>query len=389
MKKITIILTALVFVSFLFTSCRKAKEPEGKKETQGQTQKPEATQSEEEVKQQPVETKSEILSKQESTIEIKSGLVTDEERKKVEEKFQGEIFEENFENDKEVIEHLKILLKGNHKTFHLDTPYMPDVHKGERISQFQYGDVIRILLSFLKVKDAFNFAIEILKTKTEYPEAVSEAAKVLRFAQDKSVIPLLKEVAKHPNPTVRLEASGSLLSLGDADTALPILDELAEKEGYSGALYLLFTGPGKIMDERGYKIVEKALNNPKAEVRISAVKLLLESKKITKEKAEETALGILGELKDKTLKDYGLAPGPKGSGKILPLSDITDVRKAKEQENSDGRACEYTMNLLAGLKSKKAVPALKYIEKTNTEWWYVCWNNHAKDALIVIERKHE
>ncbi len=55
MKRTAIILVALMFVSFLFTSCQKAKEPEGKKKVQAQK---------EELKPQPSETKSE--SKQEA-----------------------------------------------------------------------------------------------------------------------------------------------------------------------------------------------------------------------------------------------------------------------------------------------------------------------------------
>ncbi|MEW6109776.1 MAG: HEAT repeat domain-containing protein [Nitrospirota bacterium] len=231
MKEIIVVLSTLILASFLFASCQKAKEPENQKETRiQQTQK-------EEAKQQPSEQKPGDQAKEETYNDMKDSPVTPAEQKKVEAKFKGEIFREDFKNDKEIIEYLQILMKGNHRSFYLKTPDKPGAREGEPLSRFQYGDVIRILLSYLKIKDAFPFAVEILKTKKDYPEAMAMAAKAVKFAQDKSVIPLLREVAKHPDPTVRLEAAGSLLVLGDADTALPVLDALAEEEGSVGALY--------------------------------------------------------------------------------------------------------------------------------------------------------
>ncbi len=403
MKKITIILTALLFVVLLIISCRKAKEPESKKEIQVQQAHEEVKQASEQqpTEVKPSETKPEAQPRQEQPLaEIKSSPVTEAERKKVEAKFHGEILREAFKTDKEVIEYLTILLKGNHKTFHLKTPDKPGATEGEPLRRFQYGDVIRILLSYLKIKDSFPFAIEILKTKKDYPEAMSTAAKILKFAQDKSVIPLLREVAKHPDPTVRFEAAGSLLSLGDADTALPILDELTEKEGYSSTLYYLFSKLGKIIDERGYAIVEKALKHPKAEVRIHAVKLLLDSKKITRDKAEEMAIRILEELKDRRRSSYGIG-GRKPQKQsypaetewfALPGYEGKTIEELEKPYHSDSRACEYTVSILSELKSKKAIPALKYIKKNNiekTEYGalyigYVCSEDEVTTALENI-----
>lgn len=369
MKRIIIISVALILSSFLFTSCQKAKESEPPKQTQVQTSET----------QQSLEQKTENQIKQaELPTEIKSPL-TEEEQKEFDE-YGGEwVTPEVFGNDeKEAIKILKILIKGDHKTirwYRKAFPQLPD-SEIKKLYGSNIGDALSVINPKTN-KEGFNLAIEILKTKKEYPEAMVTAAIALKVAQDKKAIPLLREVVKHPNPTVRLQAAGSLIMLGDADTALPILNELAEKEGLSGALYLLFTGPGKIIDERGYAIVEKALKYPGAEVRISAVKLLLESKKIIKEKAEEVALGIVNELKDKTLKDYGLvAINPKESidVKALPSSNI-DVGKADKQHSSDSRACDYTISMLGDLKSKQAIPLLKHIHEKNTGLEYVCHEN--------------
>jgi len=384
MKKSIIPVIAIIVTIFLFTSCQKAKESEGKKEAIQQTQK--------EALKQPSAISPEIQTKQETSIEIKDSPLTEEEQKEFE-KFGGDWMSPNvFKNEKQAIKILKILVKGDHMTIRwFQTPPPTSEEEQQRIKKI-YSDDIATALSVINPKtnrEGFNLAIEILKKKKDYPEAMVAAAIVLKVAQDKSEIPLLREVAKHPNPTVRLQAAGALIMLGDADTALPILNELAEKEGLSGALYLLFTGPGKITDERGYSIVEKALKYPGAEVRISAVKLLLESKKITKEKAEEIALGILKELKDKTLKDYGLMRDPKNIYAIvsIPASGIVDVEGVQQRHHSNSRACEYTISLLATLRSKKAIPILRSIEKSNTEdeAWYNCKDNNARDALHVIE----
>jgi hypothetical protein len=298
-----------------------------------------------------------------------------------------------FKNEKEAIKYLKILLKGNEKTIRwyqkLD---MAGKSKEEaaKWKKWKYSDNIATALDAIDVganKEGFKLAVEVLKTRREYPEALARAAEVVKFAHDPSVIRILREIANYPIPSVRLQVAGSLLSLGDADTALPVLEELAEKEGYTGALYYLFRGPGKIIDERGYNIVEKALNNPKAEMRISATKLLLESKKIRRDKAEEIAIAILNKLKDNRLENYGLRLDPKEVYKIIPLSDMkpNEFEKARDQERSDSRACEYTMILLKELKSKTAIVILKYINSNNSDISCICRSKNAKNALKTIE----
>ncbi len=404
MKKATIILTALVFVGFSITSCQKAPTPESKQETQ--VQQPIQQAQKEEVKQsetKPSETKPEVQpqqppskpevkeEKKEKPKEIKPSPLTKEEQKFLWKKDTGPWNTPNaFNSKQEAIKYLRILLKGNHANI---VPFDP---KSENYSEF--GDsgqrevhadlictAIHALVFKAKPSEAIDTVIEVFQKKTDYPKAYACAAKYIgiytsregRNKKIEKIIPQLKEATKHNDPKVRLEAADALLASGEADIALPVLDELVEKEGYASALYLLFTGPGKIIDERGYKIVEKALNNTKAEVRIHAVKLLLDAKKITKGRAEEIALGILKELKDNTLKNYGLMLEPNKIYSIiaLPSAGVVDVKKAEEREHSDARACETTMHLLGDLKSKRAIPLLKHIHEKNTGLEYVCHEN--------------
>jgi cell division protein FtsL len=280
-----------------------------------------------------------------------------------------------FKTKEEAIKYLKILVKGDEKTIR----YFQEAEKGYR--KYAYDTHLAIALSAIdtgKSREAFNLAVKVLKTKRNYPEALAEAAQAVKYAHDPIVIPLLREIVKSPNPSVRLQAAGSLLSLGDGDTALPVLDELAEKEGDVEALYYLFNASEKIIDTKGYKILEKALNNHRAEVRISATKLLLKSKKIRKEKAEEIALGILDSLKARTIKDYGY--------EAIPEWPPTTNTQSDKLFSSDCRACDYTISLLSELKSSKAIPLLVSVRDQNTKWWFVC-KRGAKDAIRTIEKK--
>jgi hypothetical protein len=317
-----------------------------------------------------------------------TSTLTEQEQREFE-KFGGDWETPNvFKDEKEAIKYLKILLKGDEKTIrwyqNLDMRGKSK-EEAEKRRKWRYSDNIATALDAIDIgtnKEGFSLAVQVLKTKRDYPEALARAAEVVKFAHDPSVIPILREIVNYPVPWVRLQVAGSLLSLGDADTALPILDELAEKEGYTGALYYLFSGPGKIIDERGYRIVEKALNNPKAEVKISAVKLLLEANRIAKKKGEEISLGILETFINKTEKDYGIGrrkiPGKTYSEKyVLPGYEGKSLDELEKPYISDGRACDQAMWILGELKSQKAISLLKTIKETHTEVGWVCWENRA------------
>jgi len=305
MKKILSL--AIAVICLLFLSCQRSQPPEAKKEVQVQK---------EEIKQPPlVESKSLDQTKRkvkesipqepkkeekETSLAKQPSPLTEEEQREFEKLGGSWVTSNVFKTEKEAVRILRILVKGNEKTirWYQETRLTASGNEQEeqKTRKIVYSEDLATALSAVNTrtnKEGLDLAVQVLKTKRDYPAALSRAALVVKFAHDPSVIPLLREIANYSVPSVRLQVAGSLLSLGDADTALPVLDELAEKEGYTGALYYLFSAPGKIIDERGYRILEKALNNQKAEVKISATKLLWESKKITKGKAEDIAMTIL------------------------------------------------------------------------------------------------
>ena len=371
MKKISVILMALLFVvSFLFISCQKEKmkQPSGAG--------PE------------VKTEQQQATMQSVGNEVKVSPLTDEEEKLVE-KIGTSGFQtpEAFSSGDEAKRYLRALLKGDYLSIRWYQNYRAKYNTPLEELKTMYDGSIETVISAIGPdrKGGFDLIVEVLKTRQGYPLAMAAAAKTIKMFKDKNTILLLRDTVKNPNPTVRLEAAGALLLLGDADTALPVLEELTEKEGYVGSLYYLYSAPGKIIDERGYKIVEKALSNPRAEVRISAVKLLLDAKKIKKEQAGEIALEILDKLKNNTLKDYGLTYNPKGVADIIPLpGSTTDVQQAEKRFRSDSRACDYTIAMFKNIKNKKALSLLKNMRSKNTEWWYVC-KRGIEESIKAIE----
>lgn len=400
MKKITLILVALMSVIFLFTSCQKAKEPEGKKEAQTPKQE---VQTQKEVKQQPSETKLEVQPKQqeqapiatpevkkekkEKPIETKPSPLTEEEQKefeKLKKRWLGPKFTE-----KDALKALRILLKAD-----LDPTNIrwysehPDVESGQDIC-----DMLR-LSSRTKKKEAFELTLEVLKEDRGYVTVC--AVKEIKFSHDKNAIPYLRRYLSHTSSNeqltilLRLEAAGSLLVLGDADTALPVLDELA-KEGNTYAIpYLFKSGWGKewkLWDERGLEIIKRALSYPQDQIKAEAA-LFLSEMEIEKQKAEEVALRIVEKLKDKKREDYGftIIGGPSNPKWILlPEYEGKNLKELEEYYYADSRACTYSLEALGIIKSKKALPLLNQIKEkySKTNGW-VCWKIDIDKALKKI-----
>src|SRR4030042_6924754 len=132
--------------------------------------------------------------------------LTEEEQREFE-KFAGPGWQGPgvFETKEEAIKYLKILVKGDEKTIR----YFQQADKVYR--KYGYDTHLAIALSAIdtgKSREAFNLAVEVLKTKRDYPEALAEAAMQVKFRKDPSVIPLLREVVESPNPSVRLQAAG-------------------------------------------------------------------------------------------------------------------------------------------------------------------------------------
>ncbi|MEW6068466.1 MAG: HEAT repeat domain-containing protein [Nitrospirota bacterium] len=410
MKKATIfILTALILTTFLFISCQKAKEGERKKEVQmpqvetkpqplesntggqstkqkekdigryieetiknGETIPPSVI---EEINKKAMEDIKKIKEDHEKQIalerekreieiekvepaEVKEGPLTEEEQRFVEEIGEGPLITPNaFNSEAEAIKYLKILLKGDHRTIRFFYGYK------ER-SQSEYAIAINSALYVINTKTnkkGYNLAVEVLKTKWEYPEAMEAAAIHVRFIQDPKIIPLLRPLLKHPDLRVRREAAASLYDLNDANTALPVLEELIEKHGDRGAMVHLFDWKKgeivKLKDEHGYNILLKAMNHNSVYVRVEATFLLYDAKRISKEDAEKVAINAL--LNYKPMREYGLSYDSRGE--LIPIKriDDTELEKAKKQWGSDNRAYYTAIALLGKLKNTKAIPVLE------------------------------
>lgn len=390
----------------LLLSCQKGQAPEEKKQveipkTEVKQPQPVEERSIDQSKQQMQQVAPEEQTKKEveGPSASRPSPLTEEEQKEFETLGGGWQTPNVFKTEKQALKFLRILVKGDEKTIRwYQETRLTDSKKEEEekaARKLVYSQDLETALSAVNTKinkEGFNLAVQVLKAKRDYPEALARAAEKVKLAHDPDVIPVLREIAKHPIPSVRLEVGGSLLSLGDADTALPVLDELAEKEGYTGALYYLFRKPGEIIDERGYKIVEKALHNPKADVSISATKLLLESGRIGKQKAEDIASSILEKFMDKTEKDYGIGrrkiPGKRYSEiYVLPGYEGKRLDELEKLYNSDGRACDKAMQMLGELRSKKAIPLLRIIKETHKDVGWVCWENAAdRTAEKALEK---
>ncbi|MEW6418399.1 MAG: HEAT repeat domain-containing protein [Nitrospirota bacterium] len=348
MKKIAIILLTLVLLDLFTISCLKAEEPEGKKEVQAQK---EESQQQPIESQQPSEAKPEVQPKQqqqtpnipeakegkERHIEVKPSPLTPEEQSFIEKIGPGATVSPNaFKSEKEAVRYLKIVLKGDHETIRLWKGYENLPQKEKRVG---YSYCIETALSAINPKtnkEGLNLAIEVLKTKREYPEALAEAAEALGMSGDKSVIPLLREVVKNPNSIVRLKAGRALLLFGDIDTALPVLDELT-REGHTAALgYIFHNMQGKVWEKRGIDLIRKALTYENNESKALAALFLI-------------GLTKKGFLKEDTKKLEDI------------LIKISEEILAKEKwpissyGYSDHRALETVILAFEELKSKRAM----------------------------------
>ena len=391
------LLTIALFLSFLILpACHKAQEPTQAKpasptqEAAKQTPQPQQPKEVQVAKvgqsSQPQPAKFQQITSTQKNVAVQSSPLIEAEQKYFE-KIGGDIITPEMFKGYDVKKYLKILLKGSPETIRW---YQKNIDN-EKDRNHMYGQAIADTVSELnleKDKEAFKLALEVLKTKRAYPEAIAGVALEIKYAHDPSVIPLLRILSKDPNQQVELSAAASLLVLGDADTAMPLLDKLA-REGYVGGVTYLFKGSGQIWDERGLKIVEDALDNPKAEVAVTAARLLTEMGR-DKGECEKVALEILKKYIHKTEKDYGyeVIGGPSNpKWVLLPEYKNKKLEDLEKPFYSDMRACSYSMTLLGDLKSKKAIPLLKYIKENNTAGGFVCWENLAdKSAEHALEK---
>ena len=374
--------SALIIVLFLSISllpaCQKAQEQPKPKAVAAQAVKQMPQPQPQQV--QPVK---EITSQQvkfrQFTSTEKTVPLTESEQKYVDE-IHGRIVAPDVQfKGKNVLRYLKILVKGNPKTirWYINHPESEEAQKED------YGGAIASAFEELdlnKSKEAYSLALEVLKTKKDYPEALAGAVSALGKTGNQGAIPPIREIAKSPDEGLQLIAVGALLKLGDGDTALPILDRLATK-GYPLAIRLLVSKSGVLYDKRGKAILVKALSNPRAEVTMMAA-MSLYRMGLDKGKCEEAALNIMKTHLYKKNEDYGfkMLGGNPSNLKLLPSYKNRNLKELAQNFYSDMRACSYAAWLLGELKSKKAIPMLEYMEKNNTGVGFVCWENAADRA---------
>jgi hypothetical protein len=392
MKKILFLGFAIICV--LFLSCQKAEPPEGKKEVQVQKEevkKPQTVEqrSEDQVKQQPEKVISQQPKgeKKEEVFILRSNPLTEEER--IEFKtFKGVPIPPD--TKQEALYDLKLLLRGTPETI----PYYqrPEFGEGkDRLDKYadDYCTAVKGAAS-LQCKECYDLIIKTIQEKATppyiHPSIRGCAAEALgwygelkdgKWYGDKAAVPVLKEIINDQDPEVRLQAAGSLLSLGEGDIALPILNELA-KEGIhqsTFALNKLFApeeknedgkkriviSHTKLWDERGREILIKALNYSSDEVKAFAAVSLAEMG-IEKKLVEATSIRILERLKDKKKKDYG----------------------TEQEWHSDGRAGYHAISALEKIKSTVSISLLKYLIENNDD---ELLRPRAKEAIKNIHKK--
>jgi HEAT repeat protein len=281
-----------------------------------------------------------------------ASTLTEQEQKDFE-KFGGEwVSPAVFKSEREAIKYLKILLKGNEKTIRWYQNWElldKDRETREKEKKQNYGENIATALHAIDTKtnkEGLRLAIEVLKTKREYPEALEGAAKAirraLRYSGDEELIPLLREVATHPNSLVRLFVAEALLDLGDSNTALPILDEVT-RQGYTTALRFIFdTMKGKDWEQKGIASFRKALTYDNNESKALSALFLIRLTNNARIKED------LGKIESMLLEMF---------------ESILNKQKWDEPINgkgySDLRAVETIIPALKELKSQKAIPLLK------------------------------
>jgi hypothetical protein len=233
-----------------------------------------------------------------------------------------------FSSDKEALNYLKILVKGDHRTikWYSDNKYLPTEKDKKQIYSEDISTALYRFFPRSNKEEVFDVLVKILQTKWEYSEAMEAAAIHIRSAQDPRVIQLLRPLLKHPNPPVRREAAASLFELNEADAALPVLEELIQQHSDRGAMVHLFEWKKgeivKLKDDRGYNILLKAIENKSVYVRVEATFLLYDAKRISRENAEKIAIDAL--LSYKPLRDYGLSYDSRGE--LIPTGHIDDLQ---------------------------------------------------------------
>jgi hypothetical protein len=126
-------------------------------------------------------------------------------------------------------------------------------------------------------KEAYDLIVRVLNEAGEHYIALKKALRMLKFAHDPGVIPILKEFINHPDHDVRLEAARSLLTLGDLDTSLPVFEKfLREGKAYVLSDIRYHVKKNKDLTAKGLEMMNIALESDNNEVRAEAIYTLID-----------------------------------------------------------------------------------------------------------------
>ncbi|MBI5056472.1 MAG: HEAT repeat domain-containing protein [Nitrospirae bacterium] len=272
--------------------------------------------------------------------------------------------------------YLRILALGDHESisYYSESGQSEKrMYKGSGEAWYQ-NDICAAIkaLSRRNNPEAYDLILQIIERKTRYPKAMVCAIRAIMvygefkdgfWHGDKRSIPVLKKAVNEKDPDIRLQAAGALLSLGEGDIALPVIDELAKAGAQQSipAIYKLFTPEEKedegvkrivrsgsrLFDERGKDILVRALNYSSDEVKVFAA-LRLTLMGIEQKRAEDTAIKILRQQTGKTIKEY----------------------QNIEEQQSERNAINYAIEVLEKIASTDGVRELKAFSESSSDSFF-------------------
>jgi hypothetical protein len=250
---------------------------------------------------------------------------------------------ERFASERQALKYFAILMKGDHASVRWYQHYK--FTQTDKAKRRIYGRDIATALAALnptRNREWLKLVSNVVKKKWDYPETIAGTCKVVGASHNQKAIPLMREALDHPVTFVQIQAAGALLTLGDVDTALPILDGLT-KEGKTAALgYVYHNLRGAKWQKRGIELLRKAQGYDDNETRGLATLFLISLKKKGVVKDDPKQLEVVLE---------------KIGEEILDRNKLA----AYFSRDSDHRALEIIIRGFEQLRCKDAIPLLQRI----------------------------
>lgn len=292
-------------------------------------------------------------------------------------------------SQEDALKSLRILVKGDHDKI----PYYGEYERfanhpaarAETTYQNDICEVVKALSQEMNI-EAYDLILRVIERKKDYPVARVCAIKAImiygeiidgKWHGDKESVPALRKAVREEDPDIRLNAAAALLSLEEGDIALPILEEFArggtarsipaldslfapEQRALRGKVRVVLSNT-LLFDERGKDILISALNYSGNELRVFAA-MRLSGMGIEEKRAEETAIDVIENLRQRKRKDY----------------------KQSAEWQADRRSLFHAIELLEKINSEAGIGILeKYADNTDDR----LLQKRAETALNSIQRK--